>query len=49
MPDSRTQRRWLVLAALISVTVAVILVSLHLRESHSAAPDATARSSSAAR
>jgi hypothetical protein len=34
MPDSKTQRRWLVLAAAISLTVTAILVSLHLRESH---------------
>jgi len=38
-----------VFAALISITVTIILVSLHLRESHMAAPGATARSSSAAR
>jgi hypothetical protein len=29
-------RRWLALAALISLTVAVVLVSLHLRERHMA-------------
>lgn len=32
MPDSRTQRRWLVMTALVSLLVTIVLVSLHLRE-----------------
>jgi len=45
--DSVNPRKWLALAALISIVVAIVIVSLHLRESHMAQPDAAIRSTSA--
>lgn len=32
MPSSMSHRKWLVMTALISLTVTIVIVSLHLRE-----------------
>jgi hypothetical protein len=46
--DAVNPRKWLALAALISIVVTIVIVSLHLRESHGARPDAAIRSSTSA-
>jgi hypothetical protein len=46
--DLVNPRKWLAIAALISIVVAIIIVSLHLRESHSVQQDGAGRSSSSA-